>query len=187
MDSKDLGYFSHFPLLASCIARTKGPILELGCGWGSTPMIHYAAWNRFRVTADTNLEWLKTFAEGYASPRNHEFIHVKPTVHDPETNRYNIEAWDRFMDSWANVTKWGVAFVDQAPGEARVPSIMKLKGNANFIVAHDGEADEPGGGGNYRWRDLNGVFKYRTIMKRMRPWTIIYSDLEPFPLEPVDA
>ena len=80
-----------------------------------------------------------------------------------------------------------VVFLDQAPGEARVPCAQALKGHARFIVAHDLEADEPGGGGNYRWRDLDGVFKYQSVMKRMRPWTGVYSDVEECKVEAVDA
>ena len=163
-------YFSHYPVLAAAVARTKGPVLELGCGYGSTYMLHYMCAERFLVTADTNLDWLHKFSEGYACPRKHEFIHV--------------DKWEEF--SFLEATKWSVAFVDNQPGEMRTPLIRRLKGRTTFIVAHDSERDYDTGA-NYKYEEVIPLFKYVSEWKRVRPYTLILSDEQPFPIEPCDT
>jgi hypothetical protein len=85
-----------------------------------------------------------------------------------------LMAWDDWRDIESR--QWGLAFVDCAPGEARVPLIGRLKRFAKVVVAHDTDADDPPGGGNYRWRDLAGLFKYTETMRRFVPATTIYTD-----------
>lgn len=182
----DQGYFSHYHYLGAALVVSRVrwpdlPILELGVGWGSTPLIHHSAFGRDVVSVDTQPDWLRMFAPVYQSER-HRFIRVHendPMTHDGITGWE--EGWARF--SLIDECKWGVAFVDCWPGEVRVPLIRRLKGYAKIIVAHDCEADEPPGGGNYRWRDLEGRFRTKLTMKRVRPWTTIYSDEEGLGIE----
>lgn len=178
------GFFSHFPFLATAIAKTTGPILECGAGWGSTPLIQYMAGGRKIVTADTDHAWLDRFSVGYASPM-HQFWHIS----DPNGSTEALDlmaAWDRFVTNRPE-ERWGLVFLDQAPGEARVPVAGILRGRADLIVAHDLEADEPGAGGNYGWRHLKDMFKYHRIVKRLRPWTGIFSNVMDFPIEDCDS
>lgn len=159
----DVGVGSHFPVLAAAVARTTGPVLELGCGWFSTPMLRllcrhlhpeHPQWRRLE-SYDTDKDWAAKFAV--------------PIVKD----------WT----SWQPAEKhYGVAFVDNSPGESRVGLIKRLKGHARFIIAHDTEADIPPSGGNYGWAQLNGLFKYAVTFNAFRPWTTIYSDEEEFAL-----
>ena len=175
----DGGFFSHFPFLATAIARTDGPILECGAGWGSTPLIHYLGMGRQILTLETDMDWLATF-DGYRS-ETHKMAQIRADGHHPQ-----IAAWKNFADA-SLVPRWGVVFLDQSPGEARVPVALSLRDKADLIIVHDREADEPGAGGNYGWKQLDGIFKYQRIVKRLRPWTGIYSNVMDFPVEECDG
>jgi hypothetical protein len=155
---------SHVPILAAAIARTQGPVLECGCGWWSTSLIHLAAAGRSIVSCETDAEWLSKFV--VYQRNNHRFVHVRNWREHPVITS----------------ERWSVAFVDCSPGEERIHVIQRLKPYATYIVAHDVDADIPPGGGNYGWKQLEGFFKYEVIFKDVRPWTTVYSDVEEFKL-----
>lgn len=175
----DLGYFSHFPVLGAALARTLSvypmfPILECGVGDGSTHLIHLAAGSRYVVSADTNADWIERFAD-YLSSR-HRFIHVHADIPSGSSGiNEKIAGWLEFVES-TKPESFSLAFIDCEPGEARVPIINALRGQAKMIVAHDRCADEPPGGGNYGWKALDGVFTYQTRFTHLRPHTAIYTD-----------
>ena len=178
------GYESHFPILAACIARTTGPILELGVGEGSTPMIHYSAPNRFRVSADTDLSWLRKFAEGYYSPRQHEFIHVDATpIKGIPDVTVGIQAWRKF--SMIETCQWGCVIVDCAPGEARHELAIRLANRAHFVILHDSETDYQAGG-NYMYSEATVRYKHVSEFRRFRPYTMVCSNVELFSIEECD-
>jgi len=177
MDVPDWGYFSHIPVLAAAIQRAPGPILEMGCGHGSTHLINLMAGD-FKVrTYDTDYAWLSKFSEPYGRSQR-VFWHVKPEV--PGVTAA-IDEWCRVAADLVD-GKFGVIFLDQAPGEARVPVAKILKDSATFIVCHDTEADDPGGGGAYGWKELDHVFDFRTRYERIRPFTTVYSNVKEFSL-----
>lgn len=161
-------YGTHFPILAAAISRSKGAILELGCGDYSTPLIHYAAAHRYVLSADTDRAWITKFAEGYACPRRHEFQHV--------------EDWKRFS---IPPIDFGVAFIDCAPGEARHELAVRVAHRAQWVILHDSETDY-GSGGNYMYDRAKPHFKYVTEFRRFRPYTLIMSNVAGFPIETVD-
>lgn len=166
-------YFSHYPILAAAVARTNGPVLELGCGDGSTPLLHYmcAGTGRYLLTADTNSEWLSKFRAGYYRQRLHEF--------------YLVDQWKDFPLLNFIHDKWSVALVDGAPGEDRAGLALRLKESCTFIVCHDSERDY-GTGANYRYEEITPEFKYVTEWRRYRPYTLVLSNEEPFPIEECD-
>ena len=55
-----------------------------------------------------------------------------------------------------------------------------------FIVVHDTERDY-GTGANYGYEHLDATFKHMTEFRRARPYTKVYSNIEPFPVEQCDA
>src|SRR5262245_56818921 len=87
------GFGTHFIPLAAAVARTAGggPVLELGFGDHSTPLLHLMCHDRLVVSADNNELWLRRY-ERFRSPR-HE-LHYVP-------------AWDRFARIEAD--RWSVA------------------------------------------------------------------------------
>ena len=175
---EDFGVGSHYPILASAIARTTGPILECGTGWYSTPMIHLMANGKRQVMSlETDAKWMGEMIR-YERLAWHGFGLI-----DGKTQKELERAWVAYAET-LNDTYYaeGVVFLDQSPGEARVPMAKALKGKAKFIVCHDTEADIPPSGGGYGWKQLDGLFKYETIWKDVRPWTTVYSDVEEFSL-----
>lgn len=162
-------YGTHLPVLAAAVARTTGPVLECGMGEWSSAILHLMCMGRRElVSLESDKEWLNAFSK-YVGER-HDIGFIEPKV----------ETWVAYGRSLSDFYKDGVVFLDQAPGEARVPMAMELKGKAHFIVCHDTEADIRPAGGNYGWKQLDGFFKYQTIYKEMNPWTTVYSDVEEF-------
>lgn len=177
--SVDLGVGSHVPILAAAIARTTGPILECGTGHWSTHMIRWLARGREVNSMDTDKAWLDIFIALYEKPMEMTFSIVRGA----DQHHGLIATWVAYGKSLnAEHYKDGICFLDQSPGEARVPMAKAIKGKFKFIVAHDTEADIPPGGGNYGWKQLDGYFKYQYTFMDVRPWTTVYSDVEEFKL-----
>jgi len=149
MDTKG----THFPVLAACVARTSGPVLELGCGDYSTPLLHLLCNGRPLVSMDHDSTWLYRYK-------------------DLETPWHTF----RLVKDWAaekiiDETEWGVAFVDHAPAQRRVHEIRRLKERAEYIVVHDTE--DPAG--IYNYAALLPEFKFRYDCKRWPTWTSVVS------------
>lgn len=163
----DLGVASHYPVLALAIARTEGPVLELGTGKWSTSLLHTmcVGLNRQLVSLETDREWVSWGLKNYQHPL-HEFHWVEN------------EKWDDQIELLQS-RKWDVAFVDHNPGDHRYIEIERLANNVKFILAHDSE-NAPGS--DYRYEPVFDTFKYRTDYDLYRPWTTIVSNFEEFPL-----
>lgn len=171
MYGEDLGVGSHFPVLAAALMRTTGPVLECGVGWWSTPMLHLMCdKKRELVSLDSSREWLNKFT-GFVTE-----------THDFGLIDNSIEAWHSYGRSLGDFYKDGVIFLDQSPGESRVPMAKSLKGKFHFLVCHDTCADIPPSGGGYGWEQLEKFFKYQATFREVRPWTTVYSDVEEFTL-----
>jgi len=154
MDTKS----THLPILASSVARTSGPVLELGCGDYSTPLLHHLCNGRPLVSLEHDPVWLSRYK-------------------DLETPWHKIQ----LVLDWAaakviDETKWGVAFVDHAPAQQRVHEIRRLKNQAELIVIHDTE--DPGG--TYNYASVLPEFKYRYDCKRWPTWTSVVSMFREF-------
>jgi len=167
----DLGYLSHFPVLAGAVAKTNKGILELGCGWGSTPMLHAMAkvMERPLTTVDTNPEWLDKF-RGLESDL-HKFELVG-----------NIDVEEGEWPGWTG-QDYDLAFIDFAPGETRKDVALSLKDKVKFIILHDALCDPPLGGGNYQYETIIPKFRYAEFYRLTRPVTLILSNEEPFGLD----
>ena len=172
MPSNDLGVYSHFPVLAAALAKTTGPVLELGMGWGSTPLLHTVcrAQNRTLASFETDRRWMDQFSfleGGEVGTRTHHM--------------YFIEDWLKGFP-WATAGPYGVALIDCAPGEIRKDLALRLKGHAKFILLHDALSDPPHGAGDYRYDEIIPKFKYHEYYGVLRPPSLILSDFEPFGL-----
>jgi hypothetical protein len=126
------GWSSHRPLLFLSLELTKGPVIEFGCGDGSTPYLSKYCHDTERVfkSYDSNQEWA--------------LKHGATLITDWYDN--------------APYEKCGVAFLDHAPGEMRWVSVLKFLDKADIIVIHD---SEEGGAGNYMYDNIWHKFKYR--------------------------
>ena len=164
-------YASHYAVLAAAIARTAEPVLELGCGEGSTPMLHYMCklGGRLLITLESNPDWIKKY-EGYRHAQ-----HIIEHVPDWSQVRRHIPGAPRF----------GVVFVDNAPGDTRIKLIEQFKDEARFILAHDSERDW-GTGAYYEYEKAKPLFKHVSEFRRWRPYTLILSNSQPFEIDQCD-
>lgn len=117
-------YSTHQPVLYEALLRTSGPVIEFGCGHGSTILLHRYCEEHGRklYTLESDKEWLDVFTE--CATHHHEFIHV--------------DDWDTILaDGEITTRPYSIAFVDQSPFEARYSTILALKDTTKFIILHD--------------------------------------------------
>ena len=145
---------THIPMVATIFLKSEGPVLEMGCGYYSTYMLHELCKleNRNLVSLDEKKEWLEKFM--FFSNDNHQLHHVLDWA--------SCELIDK--------TKWGMVLVDHAPGERRKVDIDRLKNNAEYLIVHDSQ--EPG----YKYEPVLSAFKYRFDYKLVSTWTTVVSN-----------
>ena len=117
-------YSTHQPVLWEMAVRCDGPILEFGCGAGSTPLLELVSRRRGIpvVTFDNDRSWLERFASSMASPL-HRFEYVSD--------------WPKAFERVPNVERYGLVFVDQSPWEARAATVLEFRLRADYVVVHD--------------------------------------------------
>jgi predicted O-methyltransferase YrrM len=118
-------YATHQRLLVKYMMQTTGPVIELGAGNYSTPILHEiaTAQGRHLTTVDHNSDWLNKFKifEG----DGHAMI--------------LLSSWTEFEVCGS----YGFAFVDHAdpPSHPRWLQVEKLLPVADLILIHDTEDD----------------------------------------------
>lgn len=121
-------YATHQRLLVKYMMETVGPVIELGAGNYSTPILHEiaAAQGRHLTTIDNNADWLNRF-------KNFEWERHSLKL---------LSSWDDF----AVTESHGLAFVDHAdpPSHPRWLQVLKLIPTTGVIVIHDTEDDQYG-------------------------------------------
>lgn len=108
---------NHRLLLWDALEVTKNlglPVLELGCGNGSTPYLQqYCKDNKLVLRSyDFNKEWAEKFGAKH------------------------VTNWDEDVN-WNS--RYAVVLVDESPGEHRKESLRLLSKHAMVIVCHDSE------------------------------------------------
>jgi hypothetical protein len=155
---------THEPALAAAIAVARpGPVLELGAGYYSTPLLHAlcVATGRELLTVDTDRGWIDRLMS-LSSP-NHRLV--------------ALARWDELAEL-THSKLWSVIFVDHAPAERRVVDIEQLADKTDLMVVHDSEHSI------YNYEPTFALFKNRFDYKRMMPWTTILSNVRSdFPSE----
>lgn len=142
---KDLtNYSNHRPLLWDALELTKDSpeeIIEMGCGWGSTPYLHdYCKANkRILVSYENDFEWWRQMSEKFTSDF-HKIIHVTD--------------WDIVH---SNHKSPAVVLLDNRPGERRKIDLELLANQALIVVAHDTEKAADHG---YQMRQHFTKYKY---------------------------
>ena len=146
-------YGTHRPSLCEAIARTTGPILELGMGDSSTPALHdlAEASDRSVWSYDHDASWVKRYI-------------------DLRSDRHRIECVSSWDECPIESTRWGVAFVDHAPGDRRIIDIARLAKQADVIVVHDTEDAV------YGYDRIFGTFAHRLDHRADKPWTTLLSN-----------
>lgn len=146
---------THNPMLIKTILISDGPVLEVGAGLYSTPLMHWLCkvLHRKLVTYENDPGFYQ-FAK--------KFVSIDHRVKF-------IESWDKMDFS----THWGVVLIDHSPEERRVVDLINFKDKADYIVVHDTEAEE-----EYNWEKAWPHFKYRYTWKDCRPWTTVVSNFK---------
>lgn len=121
-------YQTHAEFLIRFLERNelKKPILELGCGYGTTPIFaKFCKENNIKlITMDNNIEWLNKIKGVFPADEFHEYEHV-----------YN---WEFQIDDKEDMD-FSLVFVDQSPWSARDYSIRKLLNKSDFMMLHDSD------------------------------------------------
>lgn len=143
------------------IKYTGLPVIELGSGDGSTPFLRqYCEEHKIEFFSyDSNEEWAKKTGSTYVA-------------------NWDIIPWRK---------QFGVALIDEAPGEHRKDSLRKIQ--ADIIVIHD---SEPKGwnGSDYQVRQFFPLWTYMKDLQSEVPqgaWATILSniyDVRKFEIDP---
>src|SRR3989304_370754 len=150
---------SHLPILVKAIERvpTK-PVLELGMGWNSTPILHWLCKDqgRYLMSVDTDPKWITNF-EDYRSETHDIFLHTRE------------ESINTGMDK----LRWGVVLIDGRPARHRHKFAIKFKYSADIVIIHD---SEPEINKFYRYDRIWDHYRYRYDYKKFKPYTTVLSN-----------
>lgn len=161
------GADSHLPLLLACVATTDGPVLEIGMGHVSTPVLHSVLCPRRRLVSLEDHDEFREMFQDYAID-GHEILPDNAGVVAGMTLR----------------PRWGVVFIDDSPGgRERAVQVDLFLPVADYIVMHDAQQS----GDNFepvmeiiRQRDV----PYFLFHNRYFPWTLAASMTRPIPSIP---
>jgi hypothetical protein len=147
-------YTTHMPMLIKVVQMTSGPVLELGAGVFSTPLLHWlCAESGRRLDTYEDVADCYHFAHKFRS-RNHR-IHF-------------VEDWDAVEFAG----HWDVVFIDHTTGRRSVDA-LRLKDKADYIILHDSEAEK-----HYGYDKVWPEFRYIYHWKNCQPWTTVVSNLK---------
>ena len=144
---------SYYPLLYKALESTKGTVLELGTGHGSTKLLHDYCVKRNLFSFDEKPEWLN------------KFTHLESDTH-----------FFTLIEDWRSVKmlkQAQVIFIDHAPGEDRKQMILDFQDTKGIIVCHD---TEPAADHGYQMRQYFGEFKYKVEVKTNGAWATALSN-----------
>ena len=141
-------YNTHQSILRKAITLTQGPVVEFGCGSGSTPMLHKLCEQRKLLSLESD-------------PKYHiQFINLASVTH-----RFELVADWPIITARVAQSEWDVAFIDNAPWEMRVIAVKALKDKARFVVLHDCDYFTKAGLLNFE-----KLFKYHKVYLPEKPW-----------------
>lgn len=143
------GWTNHMYFLWQALEATKDlklPVMELGCGHGSTPYIR-------EYCKDEELEFLsydldQTWADKLGS--------------------IGINDWENI--AWRK--DYSVVLVDESPGEHRKISLSRLH-HVKIVVAHD---TEPAADHGYQMRAELAKYKYQKDWESIGAWASVVSN-----------
>jgi hypothetical protein len=150
-----LRYGDHLPVLMRALSITTGPVVELGSGFFSTPVLHWACYPKRR--------WLCTYEND-------------PVCFNAVTMYGSRDHLVKLVTDWDDVdlsTPWSVAFVDHEPGVRRIVDVLRLK-HAEYIVCHDTEDRREH---RYGWNTILDQFAYRFRFKSRVHCTTVFSNV----------
>ena len=150
---------SHIPVLVKIMGVIDKPVVELGMGWNSTPLLHWLCKEKglYLSSFESDPDWIKLFVDFAEAGHNIEFIDF-------------VERKPHF----AGKADFGLVFVDHRPARKRRESVRYFADKSDYIVLHDSElSDDPA----YKYTPLYQEFKYvYEYTKSGQPHTVILSN-----------
>lgn len=135
---------NHLPLLWLALEQTTGPVLEMGCGDGSTRQLHQycADNNRMLYSFDTDEDWMNRFSD--CANETHRFHRV-------------VNHWEIAQKICPSPS---VILIDHAPGERRIVDVKNYYDHMDGImVLHD--TQPPPTAADYGYERIWSLFKYK--------------------------
>lgn len=148
------GWSTHMPVLIQLAGMTDGPIMEVGTGVYSTPLLHWLCHPKKRRLIS------------YEKDKN--FIHVAKQYVAPF---HSI----RQIDDYQNIPVKGyysIIFIDHE-GHDRGKTAVRLKDLADYIVLHDSNVPSKNA-----YHLIPEAFKYYRNYEHARPWTGVASNFK---------
>lgn len=135
---------THFPMLIKTVQMTEGPVIELGTGMFSTPLLHWLMFGSGRklISCESYPHYLD-FAKKFEN-KDHEVRFVKDW------------ATEKFDDG-----HYSVVFIDHSIAKrahTRGDDAARFKDIADFVVLHDAG---PNSHAKYGYDKIYPLFKYR--------------------------
>ncbi|CAF2503323.1 unnamed protein product [Rotaria sp. Silwood2] len=156
----DDNYGSHaIVLLAALYVSQSGPILELGMGATSTPLLHRLALKqkRFLLSADSDLRWINYFSSLTGNNTLHQLQYVEIKT------EMGIE-WA--SSNLAYYKNWTVVFIDHRPGPRRQFDLMGYSHQSDIVVLHDTEQSSL-----YKYSQGLLLYRYQYRFTKLKPYT----------------
>lgn len=147
---------SHMAVLTKMMNRTTGPVLELGMGIYSSPLLHWLCrdQNRKLYSYEDNGAWYNVHKRTFAN-RFHR-------VH-------RIRNWDNID---IEGTKWGLVFIDHVASRRAVDAI-RAADCAQAVILHDSNGrNEP----HYHYSTVYPHFGQRYNYTKSHPHTTVLSN-----------
>lgn len=149
---------SHLPILARTLLVSTGPILEMGIGIYSTPLIHYFSLEQHRrvMSFEHDPQWQH--------------------AHIPWQNKYHtIELIDNWDTCPIEKYHWGIVFVDHESERRSIDAIRAAR-YADFVMLHDsnGRYEEL-----YHYNRVYPFFKYHYDYNFVGHHTTVLSNFIP--------
>jgi hypothetical protein len=160
----DPQYGSHaIVLLAALYVSKSGPVLELGMGATSSPLLHRLAkeQKRFLLSADSDIRWINYFSSFTANNSLHKLKYI-----EVKTNM-GIEWASAFLMDSEN---WTVVFIDHAPGPRRQFDLMLYSHRSHIVVLHDTESS-----GLYQYGPGLSYYPYQYRFTKFDTYTDVLS------------
>lgn len=153
---KKSSYGSHMPVISRVMEETTGPVLELGMGIYSTPLLDLLCHEEKRelVSFDDDQEWFSVNKEWESDYHKIYFT--------DDYDKINIEN-----------RKWSVVLIDHKPAERRIVEIKRLANKADYLIVHDAEDEWENA---FKYNLIYPLFKYRFDYTTCRPATVILSN-----------
>jgi hypothetical protein len=148
---------SHLPALMACVVVTDGPVLELGMGIFSTPVLHSLCYGSRRLLSiDEDQTAIYNFCQ--LMEREHEI-------------RHDFDY--RSLDELAR-QPWSVVLVDHWPSGRRAADALKFL-TAEYVIVHDAEVPEIG---PVILKQARSQWPHIQMYERFQPSTLILKQKE---------